>query len=231
MYQQPNLIGTQQMQPTFNQLPSAFLPPLERARSAGQVEEYRYQSIKPKKQLKELRKVLLPEKKKFLIFKYGKKFDIKDRCIICGTQHVWDAGDALRPPIPLTEVTKGRPMRGTYCPRHASHFKQHEMLEEKIMAEKHGLEFNAYKPRIPKVLKSGPVNNLTKADVTSLMALGWYIVPPAQEKETPNDEAYRLITEINLATERLNYLVGNTGVEVADPTASKPIEKVSENAD
>ena len=52
------------------------------------------------------------------------------------------------------------------------------------MAEKHGLEFNAYKPRIPKVLKSGPVNNLTKADVTSLMALGWYIVPPAQEKES-----------------------------------------------
>ena len=106
MYQQPNLIGTQPIQPTFNQLPSAFLPPLERARSAGQVEEYRYQSIKPKKQLRELRKVLLPEKKKFLIFKYGKKFDIKDRCIICGTQHVWDAGDALRPPIPLTEVTK-----------------------------------------------------------------------------------------------------------------------------
>ncbi len=70
-----------------------------------------------------------------------------------------------------------------------------------------------------------------EVDVTSLMALGWYIVPPAQEKETPNDEAYRLITEINLATERLNYLVGNTGVEVADPTASKPIEKVSENAD
>lgn len=224
MYQQPNLIGTQPMQPTFNQLPSTFLPPLERARSAGAVEEYRYQTLKPKKQLKELKKVLMPEKKKILFVRYGKKYNLKDRCIVCGTQHQWEAGDTLRPPIPLTEVTKGRPMRGTYCPRHASHFMQFEMLEQQILAEEHGLEFRAFKPKMPKVLKSGPVNNLTKADVTALMALGWYIIPPRQEKETPNDEAYRLITEINLATERLNYLVGNTGVEVADPNATAPIE-------
>ena len=230
MYQQPNLIGSQQMQPTFNQLPSAFLPPLERARSAGQIEEYRYQSLKPKKQLREMKKILLPEKKKFLFIKYGKKFNLKDRCIVCGTQHIWEAGDTLRPPIPLTEVTKGRPMRGTYCPRHASHWMQFEMLEQKILAEEHGLEFNAFKPKMPKVLKSAPLKNLNKADVTSLMALGWYIVPPRQEKETPNQEAYRLITEINLATERLNYLVGNTGVEVADPNATTQEKKVTENA-
>ena len=45
------------------------------------------------------------------------------------------------------------------------------------------------------------------------------------------DQLLNKLGYLSLATERLNYLVGNTGVEVADPTASKPIEKVSENAD
>ncbi len=62
MYQQPNLINSPNTQ-------KLFLPKLQQFRSAGSMEEYTYDALKPKKQLKEIKKVLLPEKKKF-IFKY-----------------------------------------------------------------------------------------------------------------------------------------------------------------
>jgi len=219
MYQQPNIIGMQQ-QPMGFQNPqganvmNAFLPKLPRARSAGIIEEYIYDEQKPKKKLKEIKKVLLPEKKKFLFFKYGKKFNLKDRCIVCGTQHFWEAGDTLRPPIPLTEVTKGRPMRGTYCPKHASTFMQMEMLEQQILAEENGLEFTAFKPKMPKVLKSGPINNLNKADVMALTATGWIIKPPSiSTTESATQEAHRIVNEINILTEQLNYLMIHKGVE------------------
>ena len=85
MYQQPNLIGTNvpmtphqsnpsQMQPfSLNK----FLPKLQQFRAAGAIEEYTYDALKPKKQLKEIKKILLPEKKKF-IFRYGYKFNLKE---------------------------------------------------------------------------------------------------------------------------------------------------------
>ena len=120
----------------------------------------------------------------------------------------------MRPPIPLTEVTKGRPMRGTYCPKHASTFMQMEMLEQQVLAEEHGLEFKAFKPRMPKVLKSGPINNLNKADVMALTAAGWIVKPPSiSNMETATQEAFKIVNEINILTEQLNYLMIHKGVE------------------
>ncbi len=70
MYQQPNLIASQKTS-------SLFLPKLQQYRASGPIEEYTYDALKPKKKLKEIKKVLLPEKKKF-IFRYGFKFNLKN---------------------------------------------------------------------------------------------------------------------------------------------------------
>ena len=65
MFQQPTLIGAN------SSVGVAFLPPLAQARAAGPIDEYTFREIKPKKKLKELSKVLMAEKKKFLFIKYG----------------------------------------------------------------------------------------------------------------------------------------------------------------
>jgi len=207
MFQQPNLIG--QMNTTA---PSAFLPPIERARASGPVEEYKCMNIKPKKQLKELTKVLAPEKKSFLKVKYGLKFNLKDRCVVCGMHHVWESGDYMRPPIPLTSVTKGRPMKGTYCPKHAGIHRQMEMLQQQILAEQHGLEFKAFIPKMPKLMKKGPLTTLTKEDVASLVNAGWLIKPPVLgDTKTATEEAISVVGEINILTDRLNHLMIKQG--------------------
>ena len=218
-YQQPNLIGTNvsvspnssnptQMQPfSLNK----FLPKLQQFRAGGNITEYRYDAIKPKKQLKEIKKVLLPEKKSFLKVKYGHKFNFKDICVVCGTHHVWESGDFLRPPIPLDKVTKGRPMKGTYCPKHAGIHKQMEMLQQQILADEHGLDFKAFIPKMktPQIMKKGPLTTLRKEDVVSLTSTGWVIKPPTMtDNETTMAEIVRLVTEIGLSTERLNHLLG-----------------------
>tara|TARA_R100000995_G_scaffold83614_1_gene59997 strand:- start:4002 stop:4673 length:672 start_codon:yes stop_codon:yes gene_type:complete len=218
MYQQPNLIGTNvsiapnstnpaQMQPfSLNR----FLPKLAQFRAAGNITEYTYDSIKPKKKLKEIRKILFPEKKSFLKIKYGNKFNFKDICVVCGTHHVWESGDFLRPPIPLDKVTKGRPLRGTYCQKHAGIHKQMEMLQQQILAEENGLDFKAFIPkaRMPQLMRKGPLTTLSKDDVVSLTATGWVIKPPSlTDSETTMAEIVRLIAEIGLSTERLNHLI------------------------
>ena len=218
-YQQPNLIGTNvsvspnssnptQMQPfSLNK----FLPKLQQFRAGGNITEYRYDAIKPKKQLKEIKKVLLPEKKSFLKVKYGHKFNFKDICVVCGKHHVWESGDFLRPPIPLDKVTKGRPMKGTYCPKHAGIHKQMEMLQQQILADEHGLDFKAFIPKMktPQIMKKGPLTTLRKEDVVSLTSTGWVIKPPTMtDNETTMAEIVRLVTEIGLSTERLNHLLG-----------------------
>lgn len=209
MYQQPLLVGMQSAQTS-----SAFLPKLPMYRSPGQIEEYKYDQIKPKKQLKEIRKVLLPEKKKFFIFRFGKKFNLKDRCVVCGVNHHWDAGDYLRPPIPLDEVHKGRPLRGTYCPKHSAIFMQMEMLEQQILAEEHGLEFKGFKPKMPSIVKKGPITTLTAQDVATLTAAGWLIKPPTPAPtEDARVEAQALVSELSSSIQRLNHLL-EKGVEL-----------------
>lgn len=209
MFQQPNLIGAQSAQTT-----NPFLPPLMQARAPGPVEEYQYRTLKPKKRLKEIRQVLMAEKKKFLFFKYSWKFNLRDRCVVCGVHHVWDAGDYLRPPIPLTHVEKGRPMKGTYCPKHAGIHKQMEMLQQQIMAEEHGLDFKAFipKPRVPQVLSKGPLTTLSQADIVSLTGAGWVITRPQTKKdETPPEEVVRLSQEMRNSLERMQFLIEGKG--------------------
>ena len=55
----PNMITTAQTQ--------AFGSHKDMARAAGPIIPYEFREIKPKKQLKEIRKILLPEKKEIYI--------------------------------------------------------------------------------------------------------------------------------------------------------------------
>jgi len=208
MFQQPNLIGAGQT------APSRFLPPLMQARASGPIEEYKFVNIKPKKKLKEMRKVLYPEKKKIFFIKFGAKFNLKDRCVVCGAHHLWDSGDFMRPPIPLSDVTKGRPMRGTYCPKHSGMHKQLEMLQQQILADQHGLEFRAFIPKMPRMQRKGPLTNLSKQDIISLGSAGWIIKPPSlSEDDTPLTEMVRLSTEVQIAAERINILLSGAEKE------------------
>tara|TARA_R100001086_G_scaffold71230_1_gene34170 strand:- start:198 stop:818 length:621 start_codon:yes stop_codon:yes gene_type:complete len=198
----PNIIGNN----------NTMINPLKvssNARSAGPIINYEFKTFTLKKQMKELLTVLKPEKKKF-IFKYGYKFDIRDRCVVCGAHHVWEAGDNLRPPIPLTGVTKGRPLRGTYCPRHASMHKQLEMIEQQVIAEKHGLEFKKYipKPKVPQLMNRGPLVTLSQGDIISLTSKGWEITPPQAETTTAEQKLVELLIELKGKIGQIDELVG-----------------------
>jgi len=198
----PNIIGNN----------NTMINPLKvssNARSAGPIINYEFKTFTLKKQMKELLTVLKPEKKKF-IFKYGYKFDIRDRCVVCGAHHVWEAGDNLRPPIPLTGVTKGRPLRGTYCPRHASMHKQLEMIEQQVIAEKHGLEFKKYipKPKVPQLMNRGPLVTLSQGDIISLTSKGWEIIPPQAETTTAEQKLVELLIELKGKIGQIDELVG-----------------------
>ena len=197
-----------------NPMPTAYMTPLKAARASGIVTEYKFITIKPKKQLNELVRVLKPEPKKLLFLKYGKKFNLKDRCVVCGFHHIWEQGDYMRPPIPLDGVVKGRPLAGTYCPKHAAMFMQLEMLQQQILADKHGLDFKAFKPRMPKILKGGPITHLSKEDIVSLTASGYLIKPPTLgDNRSATNEAIEIVGEINILTDRLNYLMIKEGVK------------------
>ena len=155
-YQPPSLIGA-----TNATVSNPFMPPIKYARAAGSIMQHEYKSSKPKKQLKEMIQILWPEKKRFLKIPYGFKFNTRDRCVVCGTHKVWEASDPMRPTIPLHKVRKGYPMRGTYCDKHAGLHKQYEMLEQTIIAEEHGLDFQSYipKPKMPQILQSAPLTS------------------------------------------------------------------------
>ena len=203
-YQPPSLIGAQNAN-----VGNAFLPPIKYARAAGSVMQYEYKSTKPKKQVKEMLKILWPERKSFLKIPYGYKFNIQDRCVVCGTHKVWEAGDPMRPTIPLHKVRKGYPMRGTYCEKHAQLHKQYEMLEQQRIAEEHGLSFSAYipTPKVPKILESAPLTSLRQSDIESLAASGWTIKPPQMAVETPEDELFRLTMESHANNNRIIALM------------------------
>tara|TARA_B100001250_G_scaffold165816_1_gene142713 strand:- start:2302 stop:2988 length:687 start_codon:yes stop_codon:yes gene_type:complete len=191
-YQPPSLIGA-----TNAHVANAFLPPIKYARAAGAIMQYEYKSEKPKKQVKEMVKILWPERKSFMKVSYGYKFNTKDRCVVCGTHKMWEASDPMRPTIPLHKVRKGYPMRGTYCEKHAALHKQYEMLEQQIIAEEHGLEFQSYipMPKVPKLLQSAPLTSLRQSDIEALSANGWTVRPPQMTIETAEDELFRLTIE------------------------------------
>ena len=202
MLYSPNIIGQN----------NSMVNPLKisgNARVAGPIINYEYKSLNIKKQLKELNKILLPEKKRFLI-KFGYKFNIRDRCVVCGAHHIWEPSDVLRPPIPLAHVTKGRPLQGTYCPRHASIFKQLEMMEQQIIAEKHGLEFKRYipRPKLPQIINKGPMVTLSKEDIISLTAKGWEITPPVADSINAEEKLILLLIELKGRIGQIDELIG-----------------------
>ena len=205
----PSLIGAN----STNVTNKAFMDKEDAARAAGPVMQYEYKNHKPKKQLKEIMKVLKPETKTFLKVPYKFKYNIKDRCVVCGTHKVWEAGDNLRPPPPLHKVRKGYPMRGTYCEKHAAIHRQYEMLEQQILAEEHGLSFSAYIPKAPSMpttlnpLASGPLTSLKATDIASLSSLGWTIKPPASNEESKEEELFRLTVESDAVNSRVKTLL------------------------
>jgi len=108
---------------------------------------------------------------------------------------------------------------GTYCPKHSSMYMQLEMLQQQILADKHGLEFKRFIPKVPKVMKSGPITELTKKDVMALTSVGWFIKPPAlADNKTATQEVMQLITEINLMTDRLTHLMLKHQIEATNDT-------------
>ena len=206
----PNLIGA-----TTTNVSNPFLDRFTQARAAGAVMIYEYKSVKPKKQLKEITKILMPEKKSFLKIPYKFKYNMKDRCVVCGTQKVWESADSMRPPLPLHKVRKGYPMRGTYCDKHASIHRQYEMLEQQILAEEHGLSYSAYIPKMPNLnpLASGPLTSLKQTDIQSLSALGWTVKPPTAGTESKEEELFRILIESNANNERVKTLL-TEGVKI-----------------
>lgn len=209
----PNLIGAQSAHVGAN----PFLDRFSSARAAGTVIQYEYKNLKPKKQLKEIIKILMPEKKKFLKIPYRFKYNLKDRCVVCGSQKIWESGDSMRPPLPLHKVRKGYPMRGTYCNKHAAIHRQYEMLEQQILAEEHGLSFSAYIPSAKSLnpLSSSPLTSLKQIDIQSLSSLGWTVRPPTMGIESKEEELFRLIIETNGINERVKTLL-TEGVNVVN---------------
>jgi len=223
-YQPPSLIGASNAS-----VNNAFLPPIKYARAAGSVMKHEYKSTKPKKQIKEMITILWPEKKKFLKMPYTFKFNTRDRCVVCGTHKVWEASDPMRPTIPLHKVKKGYPMRGTYCDKHAALHKQYEMLENKILAEEHGLSFSAYipKPKVPNILTSAPLTSLRQSDIEALSASGWTVRPPQMSLESPEDELFRLTMESHAINNRVLKLM-TTGTNVVQQQQQQIIENIFE---
>mgnify|MGYP003148899545 CR=1 FL=1 len=205
-----------------------FLNRMDSARAAGAIMAYEFKNIKPKKQLKEIIQILKPEMKTFLKFPYKFKYNIKDRCVVCGTHKIWDGNDAMRPPLPLHKVRKGYPMRGTYCEKHAAIHRQYEMLEQQILAEEHGLSFSAYIPSAKSLnpvnlVSSAPLTTLKQGDIQSLSALGWTIKPPQMSEISKEEELFRLLIESEANSSRMKALL-TEGVVVTDVDADATTE-------
>ena len=212
----PSLIGASNA--TVNTSGNPFMDRHTAARAAGPIMPYEYKSMKPKKQMKEIVKVLKPERKTFLKMPYKFKYNLNDRCVICGTQKVWTADDARRPPLPLHKVRRGYPMRGTYCDKHAAIHMQYEMLEQQILAEEHGLSFSAYIPSARSLnpvnlVKAGPVTQLKQEDINALTSLGWKIIPPTNDNASPEEKLYAMMIENAAMSERIKSLL-TEGVKV-----------------
>ena len=106
-------------------------------------------------------------------------------------------------------------MRGTLCDKHSGLYRQYEMLEQQIIAEEHGLEFNQYipKPKMPKMLQSAPLTSLRQSDIESLSTIGWMIRPPKMLNETKEDELFRLTIESQSINKRVIELM-TTGAQI-----------------
>jgi hypothetical protein len=186
MIYSPNIIGNENMVGGNSSITYNLK---DKSRSPGPIVEYQFFNVRPNRKLKEIKKVLLPERKKFLFKKLGCRFNIKDRCVVCGAHHVWDMSDELRPPIPLT---------------------QFEMLEQQLIADKHGLEFKRYvpKPKVPQIIKRGPLVALTEQDIISLTGKGWEITPPKADTVEAGEKLMMLLLELKGKIAQIDEIMG-----------------------
>ena len=88
--------------------------------------------------------------------------------------------------------------------------KQLEMLEQQVIAEKHGLEFKKYipKPKVPQIMNRGPLVTLSQGDIISLTSKGWEIMPPKAETITAVEKLIILLTELKGKMGQIDELIG-----------------------
>jgi len=118
-------------------------------------------------------------------------------------------------------------MRGTYCDKHSGLHRQYEMLEQQMIADEHGLEFQSYipKPKVPKMLQSSPLTSLRQSDIEALSAVGWMIRPPQMTVETAEDELFRLTIESLAINKRVGELM-TKGTQVIPQELEEEIEEL-----
>ena len=88
--------------------------------------------------------------------------------------------------------------------------KQLEMIEQQVIAEKHGLEFKKYipKPKVPQIMNRGPMVTLSQGDIISLTSKGWAITPPQAETTTAEQKLIELLIELKGKIGQIDELVG-----------------------
>ena len=84
------------------------------------------------------------------------------------------------------------------------------MIEQQVIAEKHGLEFKKYipKPKVPQIMNRGPLVALTQGDIISLTSKGWAITPPQAETTTAEQKLIELLIELKGKIGQIDELVG-----------------------
>ncbi len=66
------------------------------------------------------------------------------------------------------------------------------------------------------------MTHLSKNDVASLTAAGYFIKPPTlQDNRSATNEAIELVGQINILTDRLNYLMIQNGVKAPEQIEEK----------
>jgi hypothetical protein len=84
------------------------------------------------------------------------------------------------------------------------------MLEQQIIAEKHGLEFKRYipKPKLPQIISKGPLVALSKEDIVSLTAKGWEITPPKADSINAEEKLVLLLINLKGRINQIEELIG-----------------------
>tara|TARA_R110002110_G_scaffold93851_4_gene243824 strand:+ start:59 stop:316 length:258 start_codon:yes stop_codon:yes gene_type:complete len=84
------------------------------------------------------------------------------------------------------------------------------MVEQQVVAEKHGLEFKKYipKPKVPQLMNRGPMVTLSQGDIISLTSKGWEITPPKADTTTAEEKLITLLIELKGKMGQIDELVG-----------------------
>ena len=84
------------------------------------------------------------------------------------------------------------------------------MMEQQIIAEKHGLEFKRYipRPKLPQIINKGPMVTLSKEDIISLTAKGWEITPPVADSINAEEKLILLLIELKGRIGQIDELIG-----------------------